>query len=59
MEYEKYIKKKMKEYANEGSVKILTETNMKIDENSWTKIKVKGWNHDKNVKEEGWQEVTN
>ena len=30
---------------------------MEIEDNSWTKMKCKGWNEQKKVKEEGWNEV--
>ena len=48
---------KKKENFNEKSQKSQEENKMEVEDNSWTKMRCKGWNEEKKGKEEGWKEV--
>ena len=55
IEYENYMKEN--ENYNDKREKILEETDMEFEDNSWTKIKCRGWDECKTEKEEDWKEV--
>ena len=53
------MEKMIKEHSNDENVDIIAEDSIEIEDNSWTKIKCKGWNQDKTPKENACKVATN